>query len=411
VSCTKGASLLFSRVVSSPRDLAAALAAEIRAAIAETSRGPVSPEPEPDAEIEHVRSALKRSEAHVTPQVPASAPFSTAKRAAIRLLRFAWRDQSSYNALMLEAAGEIAGAVAEARSRSKEKAASLAAELVRLERKFERWMDAVEAWREGEERREAIRDGRLAALEAAAGGGAESTAASATAPSIPPGVYSLFEERFRGRPDDVERKQRSYVPFLRSLPGPVLDAGCGRGEFLSLLRREGIPASGVESNPLAVEACRAAGLEVFAGDVVADLAAREPGRLGAVTAFQVVEHWPPEVVFAFLRSARRAIAPGGVLIAETINTDSLSALKAFFLDPTHVRPVPAEALHFLAGAAGFIDARIEYRGQLPDAERLTETDENDRRLNRLLFGPQDYAVVARVPQPGDGKRETGNVSE
>jgi len=84
-----------------------------------------------------------------------------------------------------------------------------------------------------------------------------------------------------------------------------------------------------------------------------------------------------------------------VLPGTTINTDSLSALKAFFLDPSHVRPVPADALRFLAEAAGFADAAIEYRTPLPAEERLEETSSNDAKINRLLFGPQDYAVVAR----------------
>ena len=79
-------------------------------------------------------------------------------------------------------------------------------------------------------------------------------------------------------------------------------------------------------------------------------------------------------------------------------TDSLSALKAFFLDPSHVRPVPAQALKFLAEAAGFADARIEYRAPLPDTERLEEASDNDVKLNRLLFAPQDYALIARVPE-------------
>ena len=386
--------------MSSARDLAAALAAEIRAAVAETSRRQPVPEPAgADGETEHAQTALKRSEAHVTPQVPAAAPLSSAKRLAIRLLRFAWRDQSSYNALMLEAANEVVAAMAADRRRARENAAALRAELVRIEQKIGRWMDAVEAWREAVERREAIRDGRLAILEAGGAviGSGMALPAGAAAAAIPPGVYELFEQRFRGKPEEVANKQRSYVPLLRGLPGPVLDAGCGRGEFLALLRREGIPAFGVESNPIAVAACRAAGLDVFAADAVAELAGREPARLGAVTAFQVVEHWPAETVFAFLVSARRAIAPGGLLVAETINSDSLSALRTFFLDPTHVRPIPPEALQFLAGAAGFADARIEYRAELPPEERLAETDDNARRLNRLLFGAQDYAVIARVP--------------
>jgi O-antigen chain-terminating methyltransferase len=166
-----------------------------------------------------------------------------------------------------------------------------------------------------------------------------------------------------------------------------------------MLREANVPASGVETNPLSVALGRKAGLEIEEGDGIAALTRRAPGSLGGVVAFQVVEHWPAEATWAFLREARRALAPEGVLIAETINTDSLSALKAFFLDPTHVRPMPPEALRFLAEAAGFADVSIEYRAPLPAEERLAETSPNDVRLNRLLFGPQDYALIARVPPP------------
>ena len=168
-------------------------------------------------------------------------------------------------------------------------------------------------------------------------------------------------------------------------------------ERLRLLQSAGIRGKGVESNPVAVVACRDAGLDVEEGDGIAALSAKRAGELGAVVAFQVVEHWPPEEIFRFLQAARRALAPGGVLIAETINADSLSALRAFYLDPTHVRPVPAEALRFLAEAAGFTDARVEYRSPLPASGRLVETSDNEKKLNALLFGPQDYALIARAP--------------
>ena len=359
----------------SSQDLKRVLAEEVRAAIAEASPA-AAPAAGPGADrlSAGTRSALSRAEEVLTPAVPDGAPLSALKRLAIRALRFLWRNQSSFNSLSLSAsAGLVDG-------------------LDRLRAESSRGIEELF-------RRAGIQESRLTLVETSRGGAAGPAAAAPppSASSIPPGVYALFEERFRGNPDDIARGQRFYLDFLRDLPGPVLDVGCGRGGFLGLLKSAGVEASGVESNPVSVEACRKAGHAVESADAFAALANRPAGKLGGVVAFQVVEHWPPEGIFRFLQQARRVLAPGGVLIAETVNADSLSALRSFWLDPTHVRPVPAEALRFLAEAAGFVDARIEYRSLLPASERLEERSPNDTRLNALLFGPQDYALIARVP--------------
>lgn len=392
------------------KDPIEALAQEIRAAVAETapsfaadaaSRGETSVF---SKETQAVRDPLRRAQAHVMPSIPEGARLSGSKNFALRALRFLWRDQACFNALCLEA--QIA----------------LLREVERLGERIEQLRHDLEIWKRDQERereaaqrrlaqtleereavwgrRSAIQDGRLTALEARgpfAGAAGPLEARTKAQEELPPGVYSLFEERFRGEPDVVAEKQRFYLPFLAGLPGPVLDVGCGRGEFLAMLREAGVRASGVETNPLSVALAREAGLAIEEGDGVVALERLGDGSLGGVVAFQVVEHWPAAKTWALLAAARRALAPGGVLILETINTDSLSALKAFFLDPTHVRPVPAEALRFLAEAVGFVDARIEYRAPLPPEERLDEASPNDARLNRLLFGPQDYALIARVP--------------
>jgi O-antigen chain-terminating methyltransferase len=345
------------------------LADEIRAAIAETAPTPGDSRDRERAATAAARAPMTRAEELLTPSVPSGAPLEPVKRLLIRTLRFLWRNQSAFNALSLDASSGLAEAID------------------RLHRSVEELSRGV-----------GVRDARISLLEAA-GAGARSTAvAAAPAPavSLPPGVYALFEERFRGAPETIAAAQRSYLDLLRELPGPVLDVGCGRGEFLKLLAGEGIAARGVESNPVAVQLCRRDGLDVEEGDALALLARSPAGRLGAVVAFQVVEHWPPEAIFRFLQDGRRALAPGGVLLAETINTDSLSTLRAFYLDPTHVRPVPPEALRFLAEAAGFTDARVEYRAPLPPTERLEERSDNERKLNALLYGPQDYALIARV---------------
>ena len=363
----------------SAADLKRVLAEEVRAAIAETAAASA---PHAAARVDpasaETRSALSLAGEVLTPAVPDGAPLSAMKRLAIRALRFLWRNQASFNSLSLTASASLAEALERLR-----------AELDELSR------------------RASIQESRLTLFESSAGRDSPLPvpAAAVPAPAIPAGVYALFEERFRGSPEEIARSQRFYLDFVRDVPGPVLDVGCGRGEFLGILRAAGIAASGIESNPVSVAACRAAGCEVEAGDAFALLARRSSGRLGAVVAIQVVEHWTPEAIFRFLQEARRILAPGGVLVAETINSDSLSALRAFFLDPTHVRPVPAAALRFLAEAAGFSDVRIEYRSPLPSSERLDERSPNDTRLNALLFGPQDYALIGRAPVEPSGDPE------
>jgi len=353
-----------------PNDLKRVLADEIRAAVAETAPAPGEAREAGDVFTAAGRTSLSRAAEVLTPSVPAGAPLEPAKRLVIRALRFLWRNQSTFNSLSMDATSGLADS------------------LDRLRRDVDELV-----------RRMGIDEARLALLESEGrttppGGPAP---APQTAAAIPPGVYALFEERFRGTPAEVARGQRFYLELLRDLPGPVLDVGCGRGEFLELLKAEGIASSGVESNPVSVEAARARGLSVEGADALQLLGGRPTGQLGAVVAFQVVEHWAPEGIFRFLQLARRALAPGGVLVAETINVDSLSALKAFYLDPTHVRPVPPDALRFLAEAAGFTDARVEYRSPLPAASRLAGRDDDAAKLNALLFAPQDYALIARVP--------------
>ncbi|HEY3172395.1 MAG TPA: class I SAM-dependent methyltransferase [Thermoanaerobaculia bacterium] len=369
-------------------NLAEELAQEIRAAIAGANPATLSPRPAaPDSgDLEDVRIPIRRAEEHLTPTIPQAARFARAKSLALRMLRFLWRDQASFNALSLEAANGVVAALERNRAAMEDQARRYA---------------ELASWRKAIDQHDAGQDARIAHLETLGTRPATSTAAGSSPeiPSLPESVYALFEERFRGSSTEIAQKQRFYLRYVRDLPGPVFDAGCGRGEFLRLLREEGIAARGVESSSHSAEACRAEGLDVTQGDAIEALAETPSATLGAVVAFQVVEHWPAAATFRFLAEARRAIAPGGVVIVETVNTDSLAAMNAFYLDPTHVRPVPPEALHFLCDAVGFRELTVEFLSPLPAEERLDERSENDVRLNAILFGPQDYAVIGRVPVP------------
>lgn len=258
--------------------------------------------------------------------------------------------------------------------------------------------------------------GALAALEGAeadegaAAGGAP--AAPALAAALDERAYLELERRYRGTEEEIAERLQVYLPYLERVPAgrPVLDLGCGRGEALALLAGAGLQARGVDANASMVAHCRRRGLEAVQGDLFAVLADVEEASLGGVVAFHVVEHLPPAAVDRLVRLAGRALAPGGALILETPNPLSvLVAARSFWLDPTHVRPVHPETLRLLYELAGF--GEIEHlplhpyaeRERLPEidlgavaAEQRELADGVNRlrdRLDDLLFGAQDYALV------------------
>jgi O-antigen chain-terminating methyltransferase len=221
-------------------------------------------------------------------------------------------------------------------------------------------------------------------------------------------VYTAFENRFRGSREELRKRQGPDADLFRGLD-PVADLGCGRGEFLELLREAGVAARGVDGNRNAVLECREKGLDVVEGDIVDFLRAHEDGSLGGVFAAQVVEHLRPPVLDALLAEAHRVLRKGGLLLLETVNARTATAfLEVYIRDVTHERPLHSETLAFMVAAHGFTDVHVETRAPIPaegklqlvpwpglPADAVRAINENVERLNTLLFGPLDYAVIAR----------------
>ena len=230
--------------------------------------------------------------------------------------------------------------------------------------------------------------------------------------------YASFEDLFRGSEDEIASRMADYVPLFAGA-SDVVDVGCGRGEFLELLRGAGIAARGVDQNHEMVERCRAKGFDMAETDGLRFLLAAPPGSLGGLIATQVVEHLQPDYLLRFLTAAADALRPGASIVLETINPACWSAFfESYIRDLTHVRPVHPDTLKFLVTAAGFSDAAVQWRSPYPDQgklERLADAarasapvaanlaplvdaaDRNVDRLNGLFFTFRDYAVVARRP--------------
>ena len=223
--------------------------------------------------------------------------------------------------------------------------------------------------------------------------------------------YIEFENHFRGTEEQIRAKQLAYIDLFQAVPGPVVDLGCGRGEFLELLSTRSIDSYGIDRYPGMVELCRGKGLDAREGDVLEYLSSVEAGSLGGIFCSQMIEHLDVRDVPSFFESAARALGSGGRLVVETINPASLIVFsQAFYLDLGHLRPLHPLTLSYLAEKAGFAEVELRY-SSYPPADtrpvRLEQTgdpavdavvdrlNENFRRLDDAIFGPQDFAVIGK----------------
>lgn len=177
--------------------------------------------------------------------------------------------------------------------------------------------------------------------------------------------YSAFEDRYRGSFDDIKQRVAEYLPYLKQQTDkiallPALDLGSGRGEWLTLLAEQGVCSKGVDQNLVAVEQARKLGLDVSHGDLFETLKASEDACYRLVSAFHVIEHLPWELQLRLFTECHRVTAPGGIVIVEWPNTDNIGvANQNFWLDPTHVRPLPVLLASFMAEYAGFEKIEIK----------------------------------------------------
>lgn len=227
------------------------------------------------------------------------------------------------------------------------------------------------------------------------------------AASIIDAEYASFEDAFRGNREDIKRRAAHYLAVLdqagiQPSKGPVLDLGCGRGEWLELLREHGFAARGVDLNPVMLDDSRQHGLDVVESDVIAYLAGLPDASVAAITSMHLVEHLPYEVLIQLLDEARRVLMPGGLLALETPNPENITVGSCwFYLDPTHRNPIPPTLLEWLVGNRGFEAAEIhrlsEHRG-LPALERVPEDVGGAAQINEIIgwfVAAPDYAIVAR----------------
>lgn len=225
--------------------------------------------------------------------------------------------------------------------------------------------------------------------------------------------YLLIENRYRGSEESIAERLSIYPPLFKGATSPVLEIGVGRGELQALFKQAHIPSYGIDIDAAMVEATTAKGFDARHADAIAHLSALPDRSIGGVIAVQVIEHLTRDTLCQLLKLCKQKIASGGIVVFETINSESIVALtQNYFRDPTHVWPLHPETMRYLVELQGLEVLEVRKLSPFPegallkkiDLENLTprpalamrKLNDNIERLNQLLYGFQDYCIIAKV---------------
>ena len=219
---------------------------------------------------------------------------------------------------------------------------------------------------------------------------------------LPDAFYVAFEDQFRGSREEILNRLKVYLPLIEevkvgTLDNPILDVGCGRGEWLELLRKAGYAARGIDINRVMLEQCRARGLEVIEADVLSYLQSLADSSLGAVTGFHIVEHLPLGILIKLFEETFRVLKSGGLLIFETPNPRNILVGSGdFYRDLTHRNPIHPDTINFLAETQGFIKSSSYFFENKEGKLNLIKASEKRfDELNDYINISRDYAVIAQ----------------
>lgn len=153
--------------------------------------------------------------------------------------------------------------------------------------------------------------------------------------------------------------RKLFLPLLPATKdASILDIGCGYGEFLYFLQKEGYTnTQGIDLDHQQVEIGRALGVKnIQYGDSRKFLV--EAGQsFGFISAIDVLEHIPKAQVLNFLDLVRAALAPGGTFLCKVPNLAAFYT-PLFYMDFSHETPFTPSSLKQVLQMAEFSSVKI-----------------------------------------------------
>jgi len=221
--------------------------------------------------------------------------------------------------------------------------------------------------------------------------------------------YLAFEERFRGSEDSIKSRLSHYLSYINTVnnnisiteDSPVLDIGCGRGEWLELLKENHFPAQGLDMNPEMIKKCINKQLSAIQVDALTFLKQQEEGSFSVISGFHIIEHLPFYILLDLFDECLRVLKPGGLIIFETPNPENiLVGSHTFYYDSTHKNPLPPALIEFLAQHRGFDQVEILRSSPYPEDQQIPGSDGiAGQHINQFFYGAQDYAVIGFKRSP------------
>jgi 2-polyprenyl-3-methyl-5-hydroxy-6-metoxy-1,4-benzoquinol methylase len=186
--------------------------------------------------------------------------------------------------------------------------------------------------------------------------------------------HGAYREYVQAREMKLEHFRRRVAIVSRFARGrSLLDAGCSCGYFLEVAAAEGYDVRGVEFSSNAIAAARPEIRNRIRRGHLEDLCAEGMHRFDVVTAFDIIEHLERPV--DFLRQARQALQPGGILVVTTPDAGHwlgrLMGSRWPMLQPMqHLTIFSRRALRLALEEAGFQVAVVETAHKVVSAEYL-----------------------------------------
>lgn len=148
----------------------------------------------------------------------------------------------------------------------------------------------------------------------------------------------------------------------------VLEVGCGRGEYLSLLRDAGADATGIEHLPASVAACREAGLRVTEGFIDGPDTRLADGPFDGFAILNFLEHIP--TAHLTLRGIVANLEPGAIGLVEVPDFDMILRMRLFAeFVPDHLYYFTRQSLKHLLEGNGLevLECSSEWHGYVLSA--------------------------------------------